>query len=229
MVFAKAPIPGLVKTRLIPTIGRQKATQLYRAMVTHSVDMAAACTVEHSDVQLWCTPDIHNQLFSDLQRQYATSLHQQAGDDLGGRMYHAFQNALVDHEKVVILGCDCPVLSTELIERALSALENNQAVLAPAEDGGYVLLGLRKAVKGLFDGIAWGTSEVYAQTVERLLQAGFTWEELPVQWDVDRPHDLLRLCRVFGDYELHEKLRSVITSLSLDREGDSAVRAANDS
>lgn len=227
MVFAKAPIAGLVKTRLIPTIGWQKATQLHCAMATHSVHVATACGIEHSHVQLWCTPDIHDKLFGDLKRDYAVSLHQQVGDDLGERMYHAFQNALVDHDRVIIVGSDCPVISKKLIEHALFSLENNEAVLVPAEDGGYVLLGLRKAVKELFDGIAWGTSGVFTQTLERLLQAGFTWEEFPAQWDVDRPDDLLRLCRVSRDYELHVKLRSVIASLSLDMEVDGTVRAAN--
>ena len=223
LVFAKTPDPGLVKTRLIPFIGKQKAAELHSAMVVQSVSIAALSQNQHRDLQLWCAPNTSHPLFYRLQRDYALSLNQQLGDDLGIRMYQAFYQALMDHDQVVIIGTDCPSLTAELIEQAFHALTTNDAVIVPAEDGGYVLLGLKKASLELFTGITWGTDHVYTQTVERFQQLGLTWEELPWQWDVDRPVDLERLVRVYHHSNLHPDLWSVIAGLNITEKESRAV------
>ena len=133
LVFAKAPEPGLVKTRLIPLIGEQKAAQLHSAMITHSIAITLGSQARHSDIQLWCAPNTSHEFFNRLRRDYRISLYEQIGDDLGMRMYNAFQTALTDHERAVIIGTDCPTMPEDLIKQAFHLLTTRNAVLAPAE------------------------------------------------------------------------------------------------
>jgi len=217
LVFVKAPQPGLVKTRLIPLIGERRACELHRAMVMHSVNLATSCEIINCDVQVWCTPDTGDHLFAALQRDFAVTLHVQTGDDLGIRMYHAFQHALSEHDRAVVIGCDCPVLNQEIIEQAFTDLQNNDTVIAPAEDGGYVLLGLNKAVKDVFLGINWGAGDVTDHTLKNFQQLGLAWKELPTLWDVDRPGDLQRLVKVYSQFNLHTQLQTLLKGLETNR------------
>jgi rSAM/selenodomain-associated transferase 1 len=218
LIFAKAPLAGLVKTRLIPFVGEQNAAKLHQAMVVQSVSVAARCQSQNCDLQLWCTPDTSHELFKNLQRDVALSLHEQTGDHLGVRMHRAFQQALSEHDQAIIIGTDCPTISHEILEQAFHTLKTNDAVIAPAEDGGYVLIGLKKAAKELFTGIPWGTGNVFNLTVNRFRSIGFTWKELPVQWDVDRPQDLQRLIAVYRELDLISQLRLAIAGLESDND-----------
>jgi glycosyltransferase A (GT-A) superfamily protein (DUF2064 family) len=104
----------------------------------------------------------------------------------------AAAQALNDASRVLLMGVDCPGLSEGVLARALTRLESEDLVLGPAEDGGYVLLGLKRAEPRLFQGVDWGTDRVLAQTRERLRALGWLWHELPALWDLDRPADLAR-------------------------------------
>jgi rSAM/selenodomain-associated transferase 1 len=213
-VFAKAPVPGTVKTRLIPEIGKNKAADLHAAMVTRSVALAAQNA--NFQVQLWCAPDTTHPLFARLQEDYPITLHIQKGQDLGQRMQYAFEQTLKDFDVALIVGTDCPTLTVALLNQAFQALcEDKDAVIVPAEDGGYVLLGLKKVYSELFTQIAWGTDQVYPQTQQRLHRLQLAWQSLDTQWDLDRPQDLKRLASEMSRLDWHPGLRNVVENLLL--------------
>ena len=140
-----------------------------------------------------------------FQLELGFRLREQRGEDLGERMRHAAELTLETASFLVLIGGDCPVLNAGYVARALRLLESGcDAVLGPAEDGGYVLLGLRRSDPLLFSGFPWGTSKVLEMTRERLRQAGLAWRELETLWDLDRVEDLERLERVAGQGGLGE-------------------------
>lgn len=190
LVMAKAPVPGEVKTRLIPALGPEGAAALHGRLLEDIVRRLTAARV--APLELWCAPDAAAAVFGRLAAMYGCSLHAQKGRDLGERMRRAAADALTRARVVVLAGCDCPDLDAGYVEQALDALVSHDAVLGPAEDGGYVLLGLRRAAPELFAGLPWGTERVAAITRERMRGLGWRWAERPVLWDLDRPEDLAR-------------------------------------
>jgi len=118
----------------------------------------------------------------------------QRGSDLGERMQQAFADALRRHRHVVLIGSDCPALTTTDLRLAVRCLRGaSDAVLAPAEDGGYVLIGLRRLRDALFADMAWGEASVLADTARAAREQGLRVRLLRTLWDVDRPEDLARL------------------------------------
>jgi rSAM/selenodomain-associated transferase 1 len=192
-VFAKAPVPGQVKTRLAGVLGETAAAGLHAGLVRHALSTAVAAGL--GKVQLWCTPDEHHDFFERCAADFGASLHAQRGADLGARMRAAFDEAFARGEALVIIGADCPALTPADLRAAARALEANDVVIAPAEDGGYVLLAMARAVPQAFEGVAWGNPSVMGETRARLAAAGVSWSEMPVSWDVDRPEDYERLRR----------------------------------
>ena len=192
IVFAKAPITGAVKRRLIPAIGAEAACRLHELMVEHGV--AKVVKAGLGDVQLWCAPDTQHPLFHALQQRYSISLHKQTGNDLGERMHHAFDAALRDYRQVLIVGTDCPFLNTKLMAEAINALAHaDSAVITPAHDGGYVLLGLSRNERHLFDDMEWGTAQVCQETLSRLDKYHYQCKVTNTIHDIDRYEDLLYL------------------------------------
>ena len=109
-------------------------------------------------------------------------------------MYRAFERTLRSHPYAVLIGSDCPALSRADLRAAARALRAGaDAVLSPAADGGYALIGLRRVSRRLFDGIPWGGPQVMEQTRRRLKALRWRWRELRTLWDVDRPEDVARL------------------------------------
>ncbi len=207
-------MPGTVKTRLIPQLGQILAAELHAAMVCHSVAMAAQ--YKQHEIQLWCAPHTSHPLFLQLQKNFPISLHVQNGEGLGQRMRNAFEQALKDFDAAVIIGTDCPSITAGLLDQAFYSLyKDKDAVIAPAEDGGYVLLGLRKVFRELFREIAWVTDQVYPQTRHRFEQLQLSWQPLDMQWDVDRPEDLERLVNDESRFGWHSELQLVIKKLQL--------------
>ncbi|MBB4636748.1 TIGR04282 family arsenosugar biosynthesis glycosyltransferase [Longimicrobium terrae] len=188
LVFVRAPELGRVKTRLAATIGHQAALRVYRRLAEHAVDAArglpeAGIRVHHTPAD--AEPAVRAWLGDGL------TLLPQAEGDLGVRMRDAFARAFADgHGRVVIIGSDLPEMSTELLRRAFAALEDADAVIGPARDGGYYLLGLTRPVTGVFDGIAWSTPEVFDATMDRLRAAGMEPVVLETLADVDEVDDL---------------------------------------
>jgi rSAM/selenodomain-associated transferase 1 len=193
IVFAKAPRAGEVKTRLIPALGPEGAATLHRRLIEHALAIATA--VRDGTVELCCAPDASDRFFASCVAAYGIALTEQGPGDLGERMYRAMTRALAAAPRgAILIGTDCPALVPAHLVGALTALdEGEDAVLAPAEDGGYVLIALRRADPTLFEDIAWGSAKVMHRTTERLDCLGWRWRRLETLWDVDRPEDLRRL------------------------------------
>lgn len=191
-IFAKAPIPGRVKTRLAPALGISGAAALHRTLVEYAIQQAKQSAI--GTVELHCSPTTHFAFFNDCRRRYDVELKPQIGNDLGERMSNAMYSTLRSADFSILIGADCPALSAEDLAAARSALrQGNEAVLVPAFDGGYTLIGLRCFSSTLFSNISWGGSDVYAATCDRLRNLGWRWKELEPRWDLDRPGDLARL------------------------------------
>lgn len=191
IVFAKAPRAGEVKTRLIPLLGADGAAALHRQLLHRTLVTATHAGL--GSVELHGTPDIEDAFFKDCARRFDTAMVPQRGHDLGARMCHAFEKALARHARVILIGTDCPVLTEQHLRDAHAALaQGNDAVLIPAEDGGYALIGLTQCDSRLFEGIAWGGDTVLAATRERLQTLGWRWRVLETLWDIDRPEDYRR-------------------------------------
>jgi rSAM/selenodomain-associated transferase 1 len=190
-VFAKAPIPGEVKTRLHGILGPEGAAALQAGLVRHALSTALAAGI--GSVELHCAPDEHHDFFVRCAQRFHVTLVRQEGRDLGERMGRAFESALGAGRALLMMGSDCPVLRPEDLRSARAALRKDTAVLIPAEDGGYVLIGLAAPVAGLFTGVDWGTEAVLRQTRARFAESGLKCAELPALWDVDRPEDYARL------------------------------------
>lgn len=195
-VLAKAPVAGLAKTRLAPEIGARAAARLQRlfTLATLRVSLGAAL----GPVQLWCAPDTGHRFFRMLHARCGVAVGSQVQGGLGDRMRAAAQAHFAQHPELPLLmiGTDCPLLAPGHLQAAARALAANDAVLIPAEDGGYVLLGLARMRPEVFEDIAWSTPAVLAQTRDRLRAVGATWQELEALWDVDEPADLRRYQRL---------------------------------
>jgi rSAM/selenodomain-associated transferase 1 len=188
IVFAKAPVPGLVKTRLAPAIGAAAAARLAHLMLDHTLATAAAASV--GSVELCGSPADHPLLMAAAQR-HGAALTAQSDGDLGRRMAAAFARTLPMGNPVLMIGSDCPALSPSLIRQAAEVLErSHDAVFTPSLDGGYVLIGLRRFAPQVFHGIAWSTPVVMQQTRSRLRALRWQWHENQPLADVDEPADL---------------------------------------
>ena len=195
IVFAKAPVPGDVNTRLIPDIGVEKATQLQYDCISHrliKLTEAGLCSIV-----LYCMPDTSHDFFQDCAQQYSVVLKSQQGLDLGERMANAIEEQLVDFNNVIVVGTDAPALDVEQIENAIQALlTKHKIVIVPAEDGGYVLIGMNQLYKALFFSVPWGTDRVLTKTRANSIAAGLKVLELQTCWDIDRPDDYHRWLRI---------------------------------
>lgn len=190
-VFAKAPVAGHVKTRLVPALGAAGAARLHAALVRHALATAAAAGLD--GVELWAAPPGDDGFLRACAAEFDARLHVQQGGDLGERMAFAMAAAHAAGHRLVLIGSDCPALAAADLRAAAAALDDCDVAIAPAEDGGYVLVAMAAPHAQAFHGIDWGSACVMRQTRERLGAAGIAWRELPGSWDVDRPDDLARL------------------------------------
>jgi uncharacterized protein len=201
MVFCKAPVAGQVKTRLIPPLTAEEAAQLHCELTERTL-LTATCN-SLSPVQLWCAIDINHPFFAGLEQSGIERKIQQ-GKDLGERMCHAFSETLTKFKAAIIIGCDCPSLTSDDLDQALAFLsQNERCAIAPAEDGGYVLIGLTQQQAYLFNNMPWGTDKVMTLTEARLQSRQINYRLLKTQWDVDTEADLLRYRK---RYKLADKL-----------------------
>ena len=188
-ILAKAPVPGFAKTRLISLLGAERAALLQAQLIERTANTAAGAKL--GAVTLWGAPDQGDPLFQKVCARHCFALRRQAEGDLGARMLAAAQAA---KGPVLVIGTDCPDLTPMLLRSAADILRGgSDAVILPAEDGGYVLIGMRRAQPALFDSMPWGTGCVLGETRQRLMQLGLTWQEPALLWDLDLPADLDRL------------------------------------
>ncbi len=191
-VFARAPRPGRVKSRLVPKLGAWRAARLHARLVERALRTARAARV--GPVELHCAPHSRDAFLRRCAAKSGARLRVQHGGDLGARMADAFRSGLRRHRALILVGSDCPALGARELRRAARALLGGaRAVIAPAEDGGYALIGLRRADARLFSGFAWGANDVYRRTSAVLERLGWRWRVVARVWDVDRPEDYDRL------------------------------------
>ena len=188
LIFAKAPEPGLSKTRLTPLLDAEEAAavheqlsrRVFQAIATSQLSIVLWGASQHPTLVAWAA-------------QSGWPLRQQQGDDLGERMAHALADELAaGAERAILIGTDCPLMSANYVAQAEAALASADVVLGPAEDGGYVLIGCSRAVPEIFREIEWGTNRVLEQTLKSASQAQLRVSQLDTLWDVDRPEDWLR-------------------------------------
>ena len=191
LLFAKAPIAGNVNTRLIPDIGEEKATSLQYDLIHQRLSMLTSAGL--CNVSLMCAPGTQHECFVECEQKYAIQLIAQSGCDLGERMFNGVEVALRHYKYCIVIGTDAPALNEVTIEHAIEALHTNTGVVfVPAEDGGYVLLGLQHSCDFLFEGIDWGSSEVMQQSRDQLKLNEISHRELATCWDIDSLEDYQR-------------------------------------
>ena len=193
IIFAKAPVAGLAKTRLIPALGAQGAAALAEKLLDHAVSQALATDCAH--VELCVTPDATHAAFERLlaQAKGQLSMSVQGEGDLGQRMDRALTRCLLKYKRALLMGTDAPGVNAELLKAADEALASHDAVFVPALDGGYALVGLTRAEPRLFANMRWSTAQVMAETRVRAKQSGLRWMELAPVADIDEPADLVHL------------------------------------
>lgn len=193
-VMAKAPIPGEAKTRLIPLLGAVAAADLQRELALRA--LATAIGAAPGAVTLFTAGDGNHPFWRECRAAFDIAVAPQQGTDLGARMRHALSALLRGHARALLIGTDCPALGPADLAQAATMLCDTRMVFAPAEDGGYVLVGAREVEPAAFEGIAWGEASVMRDTRAALTavgwQAGIDWTELPERWDLDRPDDFHR-------------------------------------
>ena len=197
VIFAKAPVPGEVKTRLCPPLTGDEAATLHGSFVIDMLErtkLAAAKLKLPIDRYLACAPSSTLVFFKIMEERQSVKLLDQVGDDLGARMHGAFETLFgKGYKQVLIVGSDIPTLPLDYYKKALALLDTNDLVLGPAEDGGYYLIGLKQPRPELFTGIAWSTDLVLATTQEKAAGLGLKTALLPPWRDVDTIADLTAL------------------------------------
>lgn len=188
-ILAKAPVPGLAKTRLIPALGAHGAAMLQEALTVRAVE--TAISAQTGPVTLWATPDATHPSFRELAAKRRIAVKRQPDGDLGARMLAACEAVA---GPVLVIGADCPRLTpAHLLEAARALRDGSDVAVIPAEDGGYVLIGMRKPESQLFHAMPWGTDRVMTETCKRVVETGLRLFEMPALYDIDCPDDLEKL------------------------------------
>ena len=194
VIFAKAPIPGQVKTRLCPPLTTDEAATLHGSFVLDTLERTKAAVRKLKlpfDRYLACSPSSTAVFFKVMEERQGVQLIDQAGEDLGARMKHAFETLFArGYRHVLIVGTDVPSLPLEHYQQALAFLDTHDLVLGPALDGGYYLIGLNKPMPALFENIPWSTDRVISLTREKADGLGLRTALLPAWRDVDTIDDL---------------------------------------
>lgn len=184
LIFIKNPQKGKVKTRLAATLGNEKALAIYKQLLNHTHQVVQSV---QADKQLWYSDFIPE---SDDWDDTQVKKRIQHGNDLGQRMKVAFKRAFENNKsKVVIIGSDCAQLQPRHLEQAFDALKNNEAVIGPARDGGYYLLGMNRFIPALFNGKPWGEDAVLKQTITDFQRQNIKYKLLEKLNDIDTEKD----------------------------------------
>lgn len=199
IVFTRYPEPGKTKTRLIPLLGPEKAASFHK----YSTELVIS-VVRTFAQDLFVTKEVcytggnPNLMVRWLGEDFVYAL--QTDGDIGVKMSRAFRQSLeADMNRIVLIGTDCPALSADILRAAFHGLLRNDVVLGPATDGGYYLIGLRRAADELFTDIEWGSSAVLAHTLQRAEKTGLSVGLVATLNDVDTPEDFLKHGGVCAD------------------------------
>ena len=191
IIFAKAPQPGMVKTRLIPALGAERAAGLARRMLETTLRDAVGAHV--GPVELRVAPAISDPAWHGIRIPGGVEIRAQGEGDLGARLARATQSGLELDATVMLIGCDCPQLDSIALQQAAHALLRVDAVMHPTADGGYALLGLRRFHPWLFSDIPWSTSTVAHRTIQQLDSLQWSLHVAATLNDIDEPADLRHL------------------------------------
>ena len=195
IVFCKAPIVHHVKTRLMPYLTAQQAVDAHVELTERTLDLVTSSQL--APIQLWCSPDTQHTYFEQCAKKHKLDLYQQCEGDLGTKMHDAICSGLKHAQQVILVGTDCPSFVYSDLEQAIQALvEGDDVALGPAEDGGYVLIGMSKPYQQLFQDIAWGSDLVLSQTKCKIKELKLSHFETRSQWDVDNFKDWRRYLQV---------------------------------
>ena len=188
IIFAKAPIPGFCKTRLIGALGAEGAAELAAEMLRRTVAIARASRI--GPVELSVAPDPAHASWQGMNFDRDILWTRQPEGDLGQRMAMAIKRALSEGQNVLCIGTDCIDLEVSHLKEATNLLVQHTTVITPALDGGYVMLGLNRFDDSIFEGIAWSTSSVCVDTLSRIRRLGWSVAEMKSLRDIDEENDL---------------------------------------
>lgn len=195
VVFGRLPVLGRVKSRLAASVGEHRALEVHTKLLDRTLAVVAQAAQGRCEFRFDAGAGPLPPEAAVLPATLAARgwlVGPQRGGDLGARMAEALAASLAAGERPVLVGCDCPVLEADDLAAAFAGLETADAVFAPAQDGGYALVGVARPLPMLFDDMPWGTSAVMAVTRRRLAACGASGAMLRTVWDVDVEADLRR-------------------------------------
>lgn len=195
IIFAKAPLAGFAKTRLIPALGEQGAAQLAIQLFEHAIQEVLSADI--GSVELCVTPSLEHNCWKEFNLPKSLTITEQGEGDLGKRMARASERALKSKHAVLLIGTDCPELDCGYLREAAEALACHDACLTPVSDGGYALMGLNAFHPSLFENIPWSTEKVSSLTLERFRYLDWQVANLRALHDIDEPDDLRYLPEEF--------------------------------
>lgn len=201
-MFAKAPVPGQVKTRLCPPLTPDEAATLHGSFVLDTLERTKAAVGRFKlplDRFLACAPSPDLVFFKVMEERHGIPLIAQTGEDIGARMHNATERLFgIGYRFVLLVGTDVPTLPLDYYQRAVDLLQANDLVLGPAFDGGYYLIGLKRPAPEVFAGIPWSTAQVLALTQQKAASLGLKTALLPSWQDCDTIEDLNLLIEAAG-------------------------------
>ena len=201
IVFTRFPVEGKVKTRLAKNMGNKFAVSFYRVCAEHTFKELVKVKETGSELFLFCPEENEIEQVKQWAGNKFNYYYYQHGNDLGLKMYNAFDTVFKrGYEKVIIIGTDAPDVSMNIMQSAISVLDNYSAVIGPANDGGYYLLGFKSKLLDLFSGIEWSTDSVFDNTINKLNNSKINYFMLDELIDIDTLEDLQNwLKRYKGD------------------------------
>lgn len=188
LVFTRAPVAGQTKTRLIPLLGAQGAAEFHQTVLMETLASAKASDFE--SVEIWSDTELKHPFLQQCILDFSCTSKIQQGNDLGEKMHYAMQASLATNAFVVLIGSDCPTITTDILNQSFQQLSNGKdAVLGPANDGGYYLIGLKRQNPEIFQDICWGEYDVAEKTRQKFVRLGLEYVELEELSDIDTPDD----------------------------------------
>jgi len=185
ITFVRTPELGKVKTRIAAAVGPHEALRIYKQLLLHTRHVL---TEVKGDTYIYHTGSLAGES-SDLWKADVFHKRPQVEGDLGDKLQAAFAECLREYDKVIVIGSDCASLTSSHIDRAISALDDTDAVLGPTLDGGYYLLGLRRSIPSVFENIHWSTATVLDETLAQLAATNATHTLLEKLSDIDYIED----------------------------------------
>ncbi|KFI23577.1 TIGR04282 family arsenosugar biosynthesis glycosyltransferase [Nitrosococcus oceani] len=188
VIFAKAPLPGLAKTRLIPALGAEGSAHLAVKLLEHAVKQAVLA--DTGPVELCVSPTRLHSIWKELTLPVSLEWSEQGEGDLGERLARATRRITNNGQAIILIGTDCPSLNAKKLREAAQALERHDACMVPVSDGGYALLGLSRHLPEVFSDMPWSSTAVARLTRQRMLAECWTFKQLAPLHDIDEPQDL---------------------------------------